>query len=151
MAETLVSTEIIEDFGAAFSKLYTLLMEATLPLGMSMGQVRTLAALQDSGPQRVTGLAELLRVTQPTTSNVVKRMEGRGWVVRVVDSEDHRAVEVCLTKTGKDALDAFIENRSQLLRAFFSRLPDGDRYAVIAAIPALHKLIKLAQGDSQQH
>ena len=150
MAETIVSTEVTEDFGAAFSKLYTLLMEATLPLGMSVGQVRTLVALQDSGPQRVTALAELLRVTQPTTSNVVKRMESRGWVVRAVDADDHRAVEVCLTSTGKDALDTFIENRSQLLRDFFSRLPDGDRRAVIAAIPALHKLIELAQGDNQQ-
>lgn len=147
MLRTKVSVKVADEFGSAFSRFHTLLIDSVLPSGMSLGQVRTLVALRDGGPTRVTALAEVLRVTQPTTSNVVKRMEARGWVARVVDNFDRRVVVVCLAPAGWEVLNQFMALRSERLRQLFSKLPDEHRQAVVAVIPAFEKLIEIAKAE----
>jgi hypothetical protein len=50
---------------------------------MNSAQARTLLALHDAGPQRVTDLARLDHLKQPSMSVVLIRMERLGWVRRL--------------------------------------------------------------------
>ncbi|WP_316316007.1 MarR family winged helix-turn-helix transcriptional regulator, partial [Clavibacter michiganensis] len=51
------------------------------------GTWRALAALNELGPTRVSDLAEWQRVSQPTMTTLVRRMEAEGLVERAPDPE----------------------------------------------------------------
>ena len=86
------------------TRLTYLLRQAVLPPGMSRAQGRVLGTLRDSGPQRITVLADLERVTQPTMSGLVAGLERRGCVERCADGADRRVVLVRLTEEGRKVL-----------------------------------------------
>lgn len=50
----MASARIADQLGIALTRLTNLLREAVLPPGMNSAQARTLLALHDAGPQRVT-------------------------------------------------------------------------------------------------
>src|SRR5919205_2505561 len=69
---------------------------------------RTEAGLLNSlsdGPRRITELAELEGLAQPTVTLLVGRLEERGWVSRRRDPDDGRAVLVTGTDAGREALE----------------------------------------------
>ena len=58
-----------------------------------------------SGPRRITELAELEGLAQPTMTSLVKQLERQGLVRRDRQTDDGRVVLVHLTDSGADALD----------------------------------------------
>jgi DNA-binding MarR family transcriptional regulator len=67
--------------------------------------VTTLTQLEANGPQRVTALATRAGVSQPALTQVVKRMETLGYVVRREDPDDARGTLVEATPAGLAALE----------------------------------------------
>jgi DNA-binding MarR family transcriptional regulator len=128
------------------TRLTYLLRQAVLPPGMSRAQGRVLGTLRDSGPQRITVLADLERVTQPTMSGLVAGLERRGCVERCADGADRRVVLVRLTEEGRKVLGEIHESRSQVLQAWLALLGEEDRAALARSLPALRQLIAVA-GD----
>jgi DNA-binding MarR family transcriptional regulator len=108
---------------------------------MSLTQALALGTLRDLGPQRITDLAELEGVRQPTCTGLINTMEDEGWVVRRVDVSDRRAVMVELTPKGRDVLQSITDARSSLLSGYLSALSGADRDALAAALPGFQKLI----------
>jgi len=90
----------------------------------------------------VTDLARLDHLKQPTMSAVLLRMRRLGWVRRLDDSDDLRAVIVRLTPAGERIANQLIEARTQVLEAYLDGLSASDRSAVTAALPALRKLTR---------
>ena len=138
----MASTRLAEQLGVVLTRITKLLREAALPAGMNSAQARTLLALHDAGPQRVTDLARLDHLKQPTMSAVLLRMRRLGWVRRLDDSDDLRAVIVRLTPAGERIASQLIEARTQVLQAYLDGLSASDRSAVAAALPALRKLTR---------
>src|SRR2546421_8182594 len=89
------------ELGAALTNLALLVRQGLLPPGINLAQARTLLNLRECGPQRITDLAQLERVRQPTMSTLIARMEQLGWVTRMAGEADRRAVFVRLTDEGK--------------------------------------------------
>ena len=138
----MVSMRLADQLGVVLTRLTNLLREAVLPAGMNSAQARTLLALHDAGPQRVTDLARLDHLKQPTMSAVLLRMRRLGWVRRLDDSDDLRAVIVRLTPAGERIANQLIEARTQVLEAYLDGLSASDRSAVTAALPALRRLTR---------
>jgi DNA-binding MarR family transcriptional regulator len=133
------------ELGNIVTRLTVLLRRAAVPAKVNLAQARTLLALRDGGPQRVTSLARLEHLTQPTMSAVVGRMERLGWVRRAADDVDRRAALVRLTDRGNKILDELLERRTAVLQAGLETLPLSDCTALSKALPVLHKLIQQAQ------
>jgi DNA-binding MarR family transcriptional regulator len=133
---------VADQLGAALTRLTNVLREAVLPPGMNSAQARTLLAIHDAGPQRVTDLARLDHLKQPTMSAVLIRMERLGWVRRLEDSDDLRAVVVHLTAAGERIASDLIAARTTVLQSYLDRLPVTDFAAIAAALPALRKLTR---------
>src|SRR5436189_3989276 len=74
------------------------------------GVLRTLAG----APRRITELAELEGLAQPTMTLLVQRLEQHGWVRRERHADDGRVVLVSLTQEGRRTLEGF---RAQVLDA----------------------------------
>jgi DNA-binding MarR family transcriptional regulator len=67
------------------------------------GVLRTLSLR----PRRITELAELEGLAQPTMTVLIKRLEERGWVTRARDAADGRVALISITPSGAAALERF--------------------------------------------
>ena len=71
--------------------------------GLSLAQYHVLEPL-GSGPRTNRELAELAGISAPTATRIVDGLLERGWVSRVADPTDRRAVVISLTGEGRAAL-----------------------------------------------
>jgi DNA-binding MarR family transcriptional regulator len=114
----------------------------------SRTEVGLLHTLSD-GPRRITELAELERLAQPTMTLLVKRLERQGLVDRERQADDRRVVLVSLTEAGATALENFRTRASEALGAHLAEMPDDQVEALAAATQTLaHLVIHLQQGAS---
>lgn len=141
-------SRLADELSAALVDLSMLLRRAILPPHISLTQAGTLLVLRDCGPQRVTSLADAAHVTQPTMSALVIGMERLGWVRRQGGGADRRVVTVCLTGPGENVIRDLEAARSRALLADLEALPEQDRAALAAALPALRGIIANQQSKA---
>ncbi|HYZ80183.1 MAG TPA: MarR family transcriptional regulator [Solirubrobacteraceae bacterium] len=110
------------------------------------GILRTLTV----GPMRVTELAQSEGLAQPTTTMLVRQLEQRGWVARVRDADDRRAVLVSLTPEGAQALERYRTRYRALLRDRLEALPDEQIAALDGATEALEALVAAVRKGAGQ-
>ena len=65
---------------------------------LSMAQVQVLMTLQSCGESTISHLAEQLKVSPPSASAMVDRLEDKGFLYRERSTEDRRKVVVRLSK-----------------------------------------------------
>jgi DNA-binding MarR family transcriptional regulator len=100
------------------------------------------------GPKRVTELAELEGLAQPTITILIKRLEQNGWVTRARDAEDGRVVLVSLTPAGTVALEQFRAQYREVLRQHLEALSGEQVEALADGLEALDALAaSMYQGE----
>jgi DNA-binding MarR family transcriptional regulator len=97
------------------------------------------------GPRRVTELAALERLAQPTTTQLVKRLEHDGLVTRERHADDGRVVLVDLTEAGAAAVADVRAQASAALGTCLAEMPDDQVEALAAATATLMELVTLLQ------
>jgi DNA-binding MarR family transcriptional regulator len=106
-----------------------------------LGLLRTLS----DGPRRITELAELEALAQPTMTILIKRLEQQGLVKRERRSDDGRVVLVDLTKRGRVALDDYRERIRGAMGAYLAEISDEQVNRLVAATETLAQLVTLLQ------
>ena len=114
---------------------------------LSRTEVGLLSTL-GSGPRRITDLAELEGLAQPTMTSLVKGLEQQGLVRRDRQADDGRVVLVHLTDSGAGALKDYRARVRELLGSYLAAIPDQQVEALAAATDALAQLVALLQ---EQH
>ncbi len=112
---------------------------------LTAAQCTALATVLDHGPLRMGELAERERVSMPTATSVICRMEKLGLVQRRPDPGDGRAVLVELTRSGRKRLEEVATQRNALIAGLLTRLDASQRDAIAAAVPALTAMLALDQ------
>ncbi|HWF51875.1 MAG TPA: MarR family transcriptional regulator [Solirubrobacteraceae bacterium] len=125
---------------ALLTRLLTKQMEGELTR-TEVGVLNTL----DSGPRRVTELAELEGLAQPTMTLLVKQLEHQGLVRRERKARDGRVVLVSVTDTGRVALEQFRADAQTALRSYLAEMSDEQVGALSTTTEALQALIVLFQ------
>jgi DNA-binding MarR family transcriptional regulator len=97
------------------------------------------------GPRRITELAELEGVAQPTMTLLVKRLEGRGLVTRGRQPDDGRVVVVSLTEAGAAAFEELRQRAGVMLGTYLAQMSDEQIGALAAATETLAELAALIQ------
>jgi DNA-binding MarR family transcriptional regulator len=93
---------------------------------------RTLSVLVTwPGGMRLGALAEHSRVSQPTTTKIVRSLVAQGWIAQVTDPSDARATLLEVTPAGRAALDDWRDRLATALVPRFADLP-ADDVAVLA-------------------
>lgn len=105
------------------SLLVRLLVKQVHPRDVSRTEVEVLSILTE-GPRRITELAELESVAQPTMTLLVKRLEDKRWVHREGLPEDRRVVMIVITAAGRAAQQRLREQFLAALRADLRDLSD---------------------------
>jgi DNA-binding MarR family transcriptional regulator len=124
--------------------LLTRLLVRQLGAELSRTEVGLLSTLS-GGPQRITALAELEGLAQPTTTTMVKQLEQRGLVKRARQADDGRVVLVNLTEAGTVTLEDYRSRVRAMLGTYLSEIPDEQVEALAAASNALTELIVVLQ------
>jgi DNA-binding MarR family transcriptional regulator len=106
-----------------------------------LGLLRTLS----DGPRRITELAELEGLAQPTTTILIKQLEQEGLVQRERRSDDGRVVLVDLTESGRAALEAYRERVTEALGEYLADISDEQVDQLAAATETLAQLVTLLQ------
>jgi DNA-binding MarR family transcriptional regulator len=108
---------------------------------VSLTEIGVLRGLS-AGPRRITELAADERVTQPAITLLVNRLARRGWLERVADPTDGRAVLVSLTATGAEALAQLRAEYRALLHEEMATLDDDEVTTLADAVEILDRLIE---------
>ena len=137
------------DLTAAGEALYGLVTAAVRrgPREMSLTSLSTLATLDRTGPRRITDLAVIQGVAQPSMTVLVTALERSRLVERRGDPADRRVALVALTAAGAELLRAQRRAGAEALIQLIAKLPADEAAALAAAIPALRHLREL---DSEQ-
>jgi DNA-binding MarR family transcriptional regulator len=128
--------EALPQRSAALSRLFL----TRTSVCVSRTEVGVLRVLR-SGPRRITELAAEERVTQPAITLLVNRLAERGWVERIPDPHDGRAVLVSLTAGGEEVFERLRAEYRALLHEEMASLEDGEVATLAAAVGILDKLI----------
>jgi DNA-binding MarR family transcriptional regulator len=96
-------------------------------------------------PRRITELAELEGLAQPTMTLLVKRLEQNGLVTRERQADDGRVVVVRLTEAGQAALEDYRAQASAALGKYLAEMPDSQIEQLAAATKALARLVTILQ------
>jgi DNA-binding MarR family transcriptional regulator len=143
-------TQAIEEVAASLmprASLVTRLLLRQTRRRVSRSEAGILAALS-AGPRRITELADLEGLAQPTTTLLVKRLEERGWASRERDAADGRVVLVSLTDAGATTLEELRADYRGALRDHLLAMSDDEVAALMTATTALQRLIEaLQQGE----
>ncbi|HTU06254.1 MAG TPA: MarR family transcriptional regulator [Trebonia sp.] len=132
--------ELAVGLSGGLERVVGLLRALAQPSGLSMTSVSTMAALEQTGPARLTALANRAGVTQPAMTQLISRLEDAGLVRREADIADGRVVQVAITDEGRATMARRRAGRAVRLAGILAQLSPEYRAALAAAVPALDAL-----------
>jgi DNA-binding MarR family transcriptional regulator len=94
------------------------------------------------GPRRITELAATEALAQPTVTQLVDKLEGRGLVARGRSGEDGRVVLVEITALGSEHLEELRAEIRANMREALAHLPDDELTDLTHASETLGGLIE---------
>lgn len=100
----------------------------------------TLVTLDVCGPCRITELAAMEGVSQPSMSGVVAGLERSGLVERRRDPQDRRVVLVAITPAGLRYLQRRRASSVEMLGRLIATLAHDEAEALLATVPVLERL-----------
>jgi DNA-binding MarR family transcriptional regulator len=116
-------------------------------LDITRTEAGVLSTLSD-GRRRITELAEMEGLAQPTVTVMVAKMEERGLVSRERDADDGRVVLVGITDAGQQALDELRAQYRDVLHQRMASMSAKEVAALRAATDSLGALLDaLQQGN----
>lgn len=135
--------------------LYGLISDAVrrIPRDMSLTSLSTLSTLDRTGPRRITDLAVIQGVAQPSMTTLVTVLQRSGLVERRADPADGRVALVELTAAGSAFLKARRRAGAEAFTDLIGKLPPAEVATLLAAVPALEHLRALGneQRDPSPH
>src|SRR5246127_1854685 len=111
---------------------------------LSRTEVGLLRAIS-TGPRRITELAELEGLAQPTITILIKQLEEKGLVTRTRQSGDGRVVLVGLTDSGNVALEHYRGRLRAVLGGYLAEIADEQVAALATATETLAQLVDVLQ------
>ncbi|SCK30097.1 MarR family winged helix-turn-helix transcriptional regulator [Vogesella sp. LIG4] len=101
--------------------------DSLLPLGLTVQQYTTLSFLCTQGQLSNAQLAERSLISPQSANEMVKMMEGKGWIEREPDPSHGRIIQIRLTEAGKVLLYQCDAAVAQLEAVMLAELGDEER------------------------
>ncbi|TDD82720.1 MarR family transcriptional regulator [Actinomadura darangshiensis] len=103
---------------------------------VTLPQFRLLVVLSSQGPAKLVTLAGLLEVNPSTAMRMVDRLAAAGLVDRHASPDSGREIRIQLTAAGRGIVDDVTARRRADIAGVVSRMPPGQRHALVAALRA---------------
>jgi MarR family transcriptional regulator, organic hydroperoxide resistance regulator len=138
---TAALTAALAEFFRATRRARGRAARAPSPDGLSLAQYHLLEPLAD-GPRTNRQIADHADVSSPTATRMIDVLVDRGFVTRVEDPSDRRAVLISLTPTGRRALEAKVRQYEAVRRQIAETVDPDER---LAAADLLHRLAEVIE------
>ena len=138
-----VESEDLAEAAESLDDLVVALVRILSPhRGVSLSSVSTLARLEREGPIRLTALAAAEKVSQPSMTQLVQRLERQGLVSRIADFTDRRATLFALTPQGRTFLADHRRARQAHLAELIGSLSSAHQQQVVASMGVMRPAIE---------
>jgi DNA-binding MarR family transcriptional regulator len=108
------------------SHLLKTIMSGWAPADLDWGALQVLVHLVKEGPQRQGEIAGAILLDASTVSRRVAALVKGGYVKRLPDPADGRAVRLAATDAGLGVIERFRQRRAEAFREILSSWPDED-------------------------
>ncbi|MDZ7292116.1 MAG: MarR family transcriptional regulator [candidate division KSB1 bacterium] len=109
-------------------------------------QFGVLEALAHLGPMKMCDLGTKLLVSGANVTGVIDRLEKKGLVRRVMNSEDRRTLVIHLTEAGSKLIVKFFPIHAERIEAFTNALNSKEKRLLIDLLKKLGKAEQLHPG-----
>jgi len=110
--------------------------------GLTAMQGRVLSAVRECDDVNVGTISKILDVCGSNASNMCKKMEKDGFIIRKRSKTDERVVELLLTEKGESVLDKINTELRERYGAVLKSMDDEKFDSIIKGINALNELLK---------
>ena len=101
-----------------------------------------LIELAGSGPVRLHTLAERIGASPPTASRAVDGLVGAGFVERVPDPGDRRAVQIRLSAVGREKIASRLTRAAAALEPAVASLSTAERSRLVELLARVHDAVR---------
>jgi len=110
------------------------LRDALAPAGLSVPQYTALSVFRAHGSLSNAQLATRTMISPQSANEMVKQMEGKGWIARTPDPAHGRIIQISLTAAGEAALAECDAKVAEVERAMFPELDEAGRVALLGQL-----------------
>ncbi len=103
-------------------------------LEISVSQARVLVIVKERQPVKPSLIALLLFQETQSITGILHRIESKGWIERVPDPNDRRAIGLQLTKKGAEIVDKVLTQARDLNKVLFDVLTKPEQQAALKAL-----------------
>lgn len=94
---------------------------------LTFSQLETLWFVGFHGKRSMEAIAGFLKITPPSATSMIAKMEEKGLVIREHDSSDRRIIHISLTARTKKQINAIRRQKERLFEKLVSKLSQKDR------------------------
>ena len=98
-----------------------------LKYDLTFSQVQVLFFIGPSGKATMKSIADYLKITPPSATEIVSEIERRGLVKRMSDENDRRMVYVTFTTASKKLFNSISKNKKMVFKKMIAKLNKEDK------------------------
>lgn len=141
MPTTDASRDFPQELTLACSR-FTRLAARRADVGVSSVSWRVVSTIESKGPLRISEIADRERVSRPTATTVLKRLEAEGLISRSADPDDSRSVFVDITDVGRAQLGAWRSHLDRGVGPLLEGLDPAERRTLTEAAEILARIVE---------
>lgn len=97
---------------------------------LTFSQMEILHFVGISGEKTMKSIADYLKITPPSVTELVKEMERKNLIKRIIGKKDRRVISIILTDTAKKNYISISKNKEAILDKMISKLNKKDKEAL---------------------
>lgn len=95
---------------------------------LTFSQMEVLGFIGPNGEETMKNIAEYLKITPPSATEIVTEMEKKGLVKRVNDKKDRRVVHITFTPMSKKLFHSISKRKEMISRKMIAKLNKNDQH-----------------------
>lgn len=135
------TNEVIDLLNSINNQILNQIAEIFTPLGITIAQARIIKIIYQHDLMTIQKLTEILHLTYPNCSNICKRMEKSGLLVRVRMENDHRWVQLKLTEKSISLVDDVCKKLASIEPSCFKDIASEDYQKIVTGLRLLNTVL----------
>lgn len=138
--ETRLSLSSLIALSRADQKVGKLSYETIRPSGLTTSQFAVLEVLYSKGDLKICQIIDSILTTSGNITVIIKNLEKEGFIKKLKDPEDSRAVLISLTEKGKEVIESILPKHFENIKNIFSILDEEEKEQLIKILSKIRKL-----------
>lgn len=138
--ETRLSLASLIALSRADQKVGKLSYETIRSSGLTTSQFAVLEVLYSKGDLKICQIIDSILTTSGNITVIIKNLEKEGFIKKLKDPEDSRAVLISLTENGKEVIEDILPKHFENIKNIFSVLDEEEKEQLIKILSKIRKL-----------